>query len=142
MICVLNVTVRSADYFINLPNSFMPTINITLYGDIASHGGGKYIASLDLELPEGAIMDDLLQTIGLDPEDRGYLFINAILHDMPGLYASQETRLKEGDHVGIFSIRHMWPYQYRDGIRMSNALKEAMKERGEMRNTYRENPKN
>lgn len=116
----------------------MPTINITLYGDIASHGGGRHIASLDLELPAGAILDDLLQTIGLDPEDRGYLFINAVLHDMPGLYASKKVSLQEGDHVGIFSIRHMWPYQYRDGIRLSDDLKEAMKEHGEMRNTYRE----
>ena len=139
MICDLNVTVGIANQFSRLLNSFMPTINITLYGDIAAQGGGKYIASLDLELPEGARMQDLFQTIGLAPEDRGYLFINAILHDMPGLYASKEVPLKEGDHVGIFSIRHMWPYQYRDGIRLSDDLKKAMKEHGEMRNTYREN---
>ncbi len=117
----------------------MPNINVTLYGDIAVHGGGKHIANLDLELPDAASMEDLLQILGLDPEDRGYLFINAVLHDMPGLFASKDTNLKDGDHVGIFSIRHMWPYQYRDGIRMSDALKEAMKKHGEMRNTYREN---
>lgn len=117
----------------------MPTINVTLYGDIADHGGGRHIASLDLELPDGAIMNDLLQALGLNPEDRGYLFVNAILYDMPGLYASKEAVLQESDHVGIFSIRHMWPYQYRDGIHMSDVLKEAMKKHGGMRNTYRKN---
>ena len=115
----------------------MPKINISLYGDIASLRGGTHISNLDLDLPEGATVDTLLQILGLDPQDRGYVFINAVLHDAPGLYASKETFLKEGDHIGIFSIRHMWPYQYRDGIRMSAALKAAMEEHGAMRNTYR-----
>jgi len=115
----------------------MTSIHITLYGDIAACGGGKYIANLDLDVPEGAVVDTLLQEIGLDPDERGYLFINAVLHDAPGLYASREISLNDGDHIGIFSIRHMWPYQYRDGIRMSAALKTAMAEHGGMRNTYR-----
>jgi hypothetical protein len=115
----------------------MPNINITLYGDIASYGGGKYIASLDLAFPDGAVVETVLQALELPPEERGYLFINAVLHDAPGLYASQGIILQEGDHIGIFSIRHMWPYQYRDGIRMSDPLKEAMQKEGGMRNTYR-----
>ena len=116
----------------------MPKINITLYGDIAVHGGGTYISSQDLELPDGAVVDTLLHKLGLPPEERGYLFINAVLHDAPGLYASQQEPLQEGDHVGIFSTRHMWPYQYRDGIRMSDSLSKAMQEHGGMRNTYRD----
>jgi len=115
----------------------MPHINITLYGDIASHGGGKHIASLDLELSPGAVIGTLLEEISLPPEERGYLFINSVLHDVPGLYASVNDELKDGDHVGIFSIRHMWPYQYRQGIHMSPALEAAMTESGAMKNTYR-----
>ena len=134
----INVTLKTVARPYILYCSYMPNINITLYGDIAIQGGGTHIASLDLELPDGAVMDTLLQALKLPPEDRGYLFINAVLHDAPGLYASKEAVLKEGDHVGIFSIQHMWPYQYRDGIRMSDSLTAAMQKHGGRRNTYRE----
>jgi len=116
----------------------MPNINITLYGDIASYGGGTYIASHDLEYSSGTTVDTLLQSLELPSEERGYLFINAVLHDAPGLYASKDVILQDNDHIGIFSIRHMWPYQYRDGIRISEALAEMMHKHGGMRNTYRE----
>lgn len=115
----------------------MPTINVTLYGNIAHYGSGKHIAIMNLDLPDGAVIDTLLQEISLPSTERGYLFVNAVLFDAPGLYASKDELLQNGDHVGIFSIHHMWPYQYRDGIRMSNSLKAAMEESGAMRNTYR-----
>ncbi|MCK4489746.1 MAG: hypothetical protein KAU23_05770 [Anaerolineales bacterium] len=115
----------------------MPTINVTLYGDIAHYGSGKHIAIMDLDLPDGAVIDTLLQEISLPSTERGYLFVNAVLYDTPGLFASKNELLQNGDHVGIFSIRHMWPYQYRDGIRMSDSLKAAMEESGPIRNTYR-----
>ena len=116
----------------------MPTINVTLYGDIAHYGSGKHIAIMDLDLPDGAVIDTLLQEISLPSTERGYLFVNAVLFDAPGLYASKDELLQNGDHIGIFSIRHMWPYQYRDGIHMSEALQIAMEESGEMKNTYRD----
>jgi hypothetical protein len=133
----LNVTVISTAHPNILSCSLMPKVNISLYGDIAIHGGGTHISNLNMDLPEGAVVDSLLKALGLDPEDRGYLFINAVLHDAPGLYASKDAILREDDHIGIFSVRHMWPYQYRDGIHMSDALKTAMGKHGGMRNTYR-----
>jgi hypothetical protein len=114
----------------------MPVVNTTLYGDIARFAGGKHIATLDLTLPKGAVMDTLLDELALPAEDRGYLFVNAVLYDVPGLYASKNEPLHDGDHVGIFSTRHMYPYQYRDGIRMSASLQKAMQSTGTMHNTY------
>ena len=115
----------------------MPTVNVTIYGDIAHYGGGTHIASLDIQLNENAVVETLLQRLSLPSEERGYLFINSVLVDAPGLYASKNELLHQGDHVGIFSIRHMWPFQYRDGIRMSESLKAAMLKSGPMRNIYR-----
>ena len=116
----------------------MPNVNVTLYGDIARYAGGKHIATVDLALEQGAVVDDLLKKISLPPGERGYLFINAVLYDAPGLYASQEEALEDGDHVGIFSTRHMWPYQYRDGIHMSDSLQREMRKKGTIRNIYRD----
>ncbi len=135
--CAFNVTFIMRTISQSLQCKFMPTINVTLYGDIAHYGSGKHIAIMDLDLPDGAVIDTLLQEISLPSTERGYLFVNAVLYDTPGLFASKNELLQNGDHVGIFSIRHMWPYQYRDGIRMSDSLKAAMEESGPIRNTYR-----
>lgn len=116
----------------------MINVHVTLYGDIAHFAGGKHIASKEVQLHPEACIKDLLHHLGVPPDERGYLFINAVLHDAPGLFASRDASLHEGDHVGIFSTTHMWPYQYRDGIRMSKALEQAIKEHGPIRNTYRQ----
>ena len=116
----------------------MISINITLYGDIASYAGGNHIASQDLHLKAGSTVSHVLEALGIPPNERGYLFINAVLHDVPGLFASRESSLHDGDHIGIFSTTHMWPYQYRQGIHTSEALEKALQKHGFMHNTYRD----
>jgi len=113
------------------------TVNLSLYGDIARYAGGRYVASLDVAIFAGATFADLLQQIGLNTDEKGYVFINAVLCDAPGLNASENEVLKNGDHIGIFSITHMWPYQYRDGVHMSDSLRLAMAKTGAMHNSYR-----
>ena len=111
-------------------------INVSLYGALAHIGGGKYVAQMDIELEPGAQIGDLLARLGVSDDQKSYLFVNAVLCDVPGLSASVNEPLGDGDHVGIFSTGYMWPYQYRDGIRMSASLTEALRARGAMHNTY------
>jgi hypothetical protein len=115
-----------------------PTIQIdfTLYGDIAPKAGGTFVAQKEMELPIGTTIGDLLDLLEIADTDRGYLFVNSVLYDVPGLSASRKELLKDKDHVGIFSTRHMWPYQYRDGVRMSESLKATLAEVGAMHNSY------
>ncbi len=64
------------------------------------------------------------------------MFINAVLCDVPGLTTGGDQVLNTGDHVGIFSVDRIWPYQYRDGIVMSEALKKALEIHGPMHHSY------
>lgn len=111
-------------------------INLNLYGPLAAFLGGKYVAQKAFSLPEGAVIRDLMDMLGIQHDQKSYLFINAVLCDMPGLLASLDEPLHDGDHVGIFSSQHMWPYQYRDGIRMSVSLTEALRKHGAVHNIY------
>lgn len=111
-------------------------VNVSLYGSLARLGGAMHVVQLDVTLPRGADKADLLAKLGVPLEERGYLFINAVLCDMPGLITGTEEVLEDKDHVGIFSVGHMWPYQYRDGIPMSPGLQKALQERGAMHHTY------
>ena len=112
------------------------TVDVALYGPIARAAGAKHIAQLNITLAEPATVGQVIDKIGIDETERGYLFVNAILCDAPGLNVSRSYELQEGDHIGIFSTVHMWPYQYRDGARMSEALREALRKTGAMHHSY------
>ena len=94
------------------------------------------MAQFDVELEVGSTKKELMAHLGIKDSERGYLFINAVLYDVPGLVSDTMDQLKDGDHIGIFSIDYMWPYQYRDGVRMSDGLKELLEDRGAMHHTY------
>lgn len=111
-------------------------IQIALYGSISKYLGGHHVAMDEIELPSGASKGDLLEYLRIPDEERGYLFINAVLCDVPGLVTGDGQMLNDGDHVGIFSIDRIWPYQYRDGVNMSAELKAALEIHGAMHHSY------
>jgi|GEM_PF-473769 len=111
-------------------------VNVSLYGSISKYLGGTHVAMKVLEVPEGASKGDLLREIGIQESERGYLFINAVLCDVPGLNTGDGQLLKDGDHLGVFSIDRIWPYQYRDGVNMSPELVTALKKHGAMHHSY------
>jgi hypothetical protein len=115
----------------------MIQVNVIVYGSISRKFGGKHIAEMAVELPEGSSKANLLDQLGISPQERSYIFINAVLCDVPGLITDGAEPLNDLDHVGIFAHDYMWPYQYRDGVRMSESLKRAMQEHGAMHNVYK-----
>ncbi|MFN2289933.1 MAG: MoaD/ThiS family protein [Anaerolineae bacterium] len=107
-------------------------IELWLYGPIAKYAGEKSRGShaqLDLELPEGSTMQDLLDRIGLPSEEKGITFINGKLAALPGVDADRSVVLKDGDRVGISHRRSMWPFQYRFGANLTSEIQETFKER-------------
>jgi hypothetical protein len=112
------------------------TVNVSLYGELAKLISGHSVHTFDSELPEASTVRDLLTLHRIPTDKQGYTFINAILCDMPGLGTSHDEVLSNGDHVGIFSLTHVWPFQYRNGAAISDALRAALIERGAMHHTY------
>ncbi len=110
----------------------MITVEVWLYGPLACYAGDQSQGShahLLLQLPEGSRMADLLGRLGMPLEEKGITFINAQLTDMPGLAADLDWELRQGDRVGLFHRRSMWPFQYRHGASLSPKLREAMERR-------------
>jgi hypothetical protein len=118
------------------PSSQIIRVNVSVYGELSKLCGGRYIATVDLELSTAAHLGNLLEYLKIKPEDTSYIFLNAVLCDVPGLTVPHMELLKDSDHVGIFSSGYMWPYQYRDGMPMSAALTAAIKKYGAMHHTY------
>ncbi len=112
------------------------SVNIAIYGALSNRYGGKHIAILDLEMPRTSNLGDLFDRIKIPLEETSFIFLDAVLCDMPGLTIKHTEALKDGSHVGIFSKGYMWPYQYRHDIRMSEPLKEAIGEKGDFHHSY------
>lgn len=106
-------------------------IDAWLYGALAQYGGdaneGSY-AHLEVRLPGGSTMSDLLAQVGLPTKERGVTFVNGQLSAMPGLQPDLAHVLRDGDRVGLFDLISMWPCQYRHGAAMTEAMTEAVAE--------------
>lgn len=90
-------------------------------------------------MPEGTTLEDLLKHLGIPGDERGIVFVSGALAAFTGLDAGLDVVLKDGDRVGIFHPRTMWPFQYRFGAAMTPQLAEALRHRedGGIRHAYR-----
>ncbi len=118
-------------------------IDVWLYGALARYGGdadqGSF-AHVPASLPSGSTMGDLLAHLGLPTEERGVTFISGQLSAMPGLQPDLQHILQDGDRVGLFDLRSMWPFQYRHGASMTQEMARAVgKDKdGGMRHSFEE----
>lgn len=105
-------------------------IDTWLYGgELARYGGqanqGSF-AHLQVSLPAGSSMGDLLAHLGLPTEERGITFINGDLSAMPGIQPDLAHLLQNEDRVAFFHLHAMWPFQYRHGVAAIPEMAEAI----------------
>jgi len=105
------------------------TVDVWLYGALARYGGDRQqpsFANVQLSLPDGSTLAALLTCLGMPNEERGITFINGQLSAMPGLQPDLGHILHDGDRVGFFDPKSMWPFQYRHGAAMIPEMAQAM----------------
>ncbi|HPA34578.1 MAG TPA: MoaD/ThiS family protein [Anaerolineaceae bacterium] len=117
-------------------------LDIWLYGDLARRGGREAplgYAHLELAMPVGSRMQQLLDILDIPTEERGITFINGDLSAMPGLQPDLEHILADGDRVALFHLNSMWPFQYRHGAAMIPEMKNALdsREDGGLQHAYK-----
>ena len=111
------------------------TTDVWLYGPLARYGGEaakRSHAHLEVELPAGSCVRDLLERLSLPTEERGITFINGNLSAMPGLQPDLDHALGDGDRVALFHLKSMWPCQYRHGAARTPEMARAMDEGGRL----------
>ena len=115
-------------------------VDVWLYGTLARFGGetepGSF-ANIQVRLPDGSTISDLLARIRMPTEQRGITFINGRLSAMPGLQPDLGHILHDGDRVGFFDPKSMWPFQYRHGAAMTDEMARTIAEKGHgLHHTY------
>ena len=118
-------------------------VDTWLYGNLARFGGeadqGSF-ANLQVDLPEGGTVGDLLSYLQMPSAERGITFINGELSAMPGIQPDLEHILHNGDRVAFFHLTSMWPFQYRHGVAMITEMSQAVQasEDQGLRHTYKD----
>ncbi|OGN93735.1 MAG: hypothetical protein A2Y88_04280 [Chloroflexi bacterium RBG_13_48_10] len=104
-------------------------IDTWLYGELARYGGEADQASyanLQVTIPEGSTIGDLLSKLKMPTEERGITFINGNLSALPDVQPDLDHTLLNGDRVAFFHLRSMWPHHYRQGAAMLSELSSAL----------------
>ncbi len=104
-------------------------LDIWLYGELrhyAKEPGQIGFARVEPEVPDGFCMRDLLDMHNLPSEARGITFVNGNLSALPGFQPDLEHVFQDGDRVALFDLRSMWPFQYRNGAAMTEAMRQAV----------------
>ncbi len=107
-------------------------VDTWLYGELAKYGGEPGQASyanLQVVLDDGSTISDLLDKLSMPTELRGITFINGNLSALPGIQPDLNHELMNGDRVGFFHLKSMWPYQYRSGAAAIAELSTALSAR-------------
>lgn len=106
-------------------------MDVWLYGPLARYGNSdsNVFAQLDVTLPEGSTLQDLLDSLQLPTEERGITFINGNLSAMPGLQPDLAHPLMDKDRVALFHQKSMWPFQYRHDVASIPEFKASLRDR-------------
>jgi hypothetical protein len=110
-------------------------VDVWLYGDLVRYGGassGGGHANIQLNIPDGSTIQDVLTKLVMPTEERGITFINGKLSAMPGLQKDLNFPLMDGDRIAFFHLKSMWPFQYRHGIAMTDELDSIIRTRKDM----------
>ena len=104
-------------------------LDVWLYGALARYGNGTEqgtFANVRIHLPVESTIADLLALLKIPTGERGITFINGRLSAMPGLQPDLGHVLQDGDRVGFFDLKSMWPFQYRHGAMMIDEMERAL----------------
>ncbi len=109
-------------------------LDVWLYGPLSRYGGSEdnIAANVQVTLPAGSTVADLLGRLEMPTEERGFSFINGDVSAMPGLQPDLSHVLEDGDRVAFFHLKSMWPCQYRYGAQMAHEMESTVRRRDDL----------
>lgn len=73
----------------------MPKVELRLFGHLREYLSIQGQPGVQMEMPDGSSIQDLIEKLGIPPSDPKIVLVN-------GLHAPKEQLLQEGDRVSIF----------------------------------------
>lgn len=90
------------------------TVSITLFGELVCYGNrtktGSY-ATLDLKLPAGSALKDLLDHLLMSTSEHGITYINGFIIALPDIQPDLDHILQNNDHPTLLPAQKLWQIQ-------------------------------
>ena len=107
------------------------TVSVTLFGELVCYGNRTKTgscATLDVKLPEGSALKDLLDYLLMCTHERGITYINGLVSAMPALQPDLDYTLQKNDHITLLPAQKIWQFQQRSSSSMTAKMSAALQQ--------------
>jgi hypothetical protein len=107
------------------------TVSVTLFGELVCYGNrtktGSY-ATLDVKLPAGSALKDLLDRLLMCTSERGITYINGLISALPYIQPDLDHILQNNDHITLLPVQKIWQIQQRPSSPMTAQMSAALQQ--------------
>jgi hypothetical protein len=101
------------------------TVTVRLYGALSCYGKaiphGENYSIVNVQLPVGSRLQDLLDVLLMCTKERGFTFINEKMSAMPDVQPDLDYQLQENDQVLFFPLK-MLPTRFQFDMKMTDKM--------------------
>ena len=104
-------------------NSIM--VNVRLYGELSCYGKtiqqGENYSTINVQLPLGSTLEDLLEVLLMCTKERGFTFINEKMSATPNIQPDLNYQMQDDDRVLFFPFK-MLPTHLQFDMKMTDKM--------------------
>jgi len=101
------------------------TVSVQLYGELSCYGKtiqqGENYSTINVQLPLGSTLEDLLEVLLMCTKERGYTFINEKMSATPNIQADLDYQMQDHDRVLFFPFK-MLPTHLQFDMKMTDKM--------------------
>jgi hypothetical protein len=101
------------------------TVGVRLYGELSCYGNSTHhtgnCSSINVQLPLGSTLKNLIDCLLMCTHERGFTFINEKMSALPNVQPDLEYQLQGGDQILFFPLR-MAPTKLQFEMKMTDKM--------------------
>ena len=101
------------------------TVDVRLYGELSCYGEaiqhGENYSTINVQLPVGSTLQNLLDILLLCTKERGFTFINEKMSSQPDVQPDLDYQLQDNDQILFFPLK-MLPTRLQFDTKMTDKM--------------------
>ena len=101
------------------------TVSVQLYGELSCYGKtiqqGENYSTINVQLPLGSTLEDLLEVLLMCTKERGFTFINEKMSATPNIQPDLDYQMQDHDRVLFFPFK-MLPTHLQFDMKMTDKM--------------------
>jgi len=105
-------------------------VHVRLYGDLSCYGNSNRhtsnFASITVQLPLGSTLKNLMDSLLVCTQERGFTFINEKMSAMPNIQPDLDYQLQNSDQILFYPLK-MFPTGLQFDMKMTDKMARAIR---------------